>query len=102
MVGDGIFDYDSLNIPTSYISSINLSARGWMYTYYIFENHYNHPWENTNFGKLPKMGFPNKIVIEKMFNRISSYFVDYETYDNAVFKFKKDKFLYIDWPRSYN
>lgn len=98
MVGDGIFDYDSLDIPTSYISSINLSAKGWMYTYYIFENHYNHPWENTNFGKLPKMGFPNQIVMEKMFNRISSYFVDCETYDNAVFKFQKDKFLYIDWP----
>jgi len=98
LVGDGIFDYDNLGLPLDLISSINLTARGWMYTYYIFENYYFHPWENTDFGKLPRIPSPNKFVIEKMFKRITEYFTNSEVFDNAVFKFGKDNFLYVDWP----
>lgn len=98
LVGDGVFDYENLGVPLNLISSINLTSRGWMYSYYTFENYYGHPWENTNFNQIPRISCPNKFVMEKMFNRVTGYFTNPEINDNAVFKFGKDNFLYIDWP----
>ena len=81
----------------TFLSAINLSPEGWMFTYWHFLNHYEHDWENTNFNEHDPINEPDWDVFMKMFDRISGYFTDTETIYNDIFKFGKDNFKYVDF-----
>lgn len=80
-----------------YISSINMTPEGWMFTYWHFLNFYNHDWENTNFNEHDPITEPSWDVFYEMFDRITGYFTDTDRIYNDIFKFGKDNFLFVDF-----
>jgi hypothetical protein len=89
---------DISGYDNKFVAAINLTADGWMYTYWHFLTHYKHDWENSNFNEHEPIVEPLWDVFEQLFTRITSYYTDDENIYNDIFKFGKEKFLFIDYP----